>query len=152
MTLRLRAELAAPLIFGLADGCMSLLGVVLYLLHNEGLIFPAAVMGGISAAVSMAGGEWMSDSDNGFGTAIVMGLATGAGAILPAVPFAFARGAAALTASVVICLMIGCVVGVMRGHASEKHGMAFQVGLTLLLLAAIFGVVLACTLVVPNPG
>jgi VIT1/CCC1 family predicted Fe2+/Mn2+ transporter len=139
-------------VFGLADGTMSMLGVLLYLLHHQNLIFPAALMGGISAAVSMAGGEWLSDSDNGFGASAVMGLATGAGAILPAVPFALARGATALTATVVICLLIGVVVGGMRGQAGRRHSKVFEMAVTLGLLAVIFGVVLVCSVLVPNPG
>jgi VIT1/CCC1 family predicted Fe2+/Mn2+ transporter len=147
-----RSPLLRPAIFGLADGCMSMLGVLLYLLHHQNLIFPAALMGGISAAVSMAGGEWMSDSDNGFFPSAVMGLATGAGGILPAVPFALARGPLALTGTVVICLLIAGAVGAMRGRVSTKHGAVFEMAVTLLLLAAIFGIVLFCSVIVPNPG
>jgi VIT1/CCC1 family predicted Fe2+/Mn2+ transporter len=145
-------DLLRPAIFGLADGCMSLLGVVLYLLHDQRLIFPAALMGGISAAVSMAGGEYLSDSGSGPGASLVMGLATGAGAVAPAVPFAFTTGAAALAAMVVISVATGVTVGVLRGKASARHGTAFEVAVTLATLAGIFGVVLACALVVPNPG
>lgn len=129
-----------------------MLGVLLYLLHHQNLIFPAALMGGISAAVSMAGGEWLSDSDNGLGASAVMGLATGAGAILPAIPFALARGPLALTATVCICLLIGIVVGVMRGQAGARHSKVFEMAVTLGLLAVIFGVVLVCSVLVPNPG
>jgi VIT1/CCC1 family predicted Fe2+/Mn2+ transporter len=131
---------------------MSLLGVILYLLHDQRLIFPAALMGGISAAVSMAGGEYMSDSENGIGPSAVMGLATGAGSILPAVPFAFTRGPAALGAMIAVSLLIGVTVGVMRSQASTKHSLRFQLLVTLLMLAGIFGIVLVCSLVVPNPG
>jgi VIT1/CCC1 family predicted Fe2+/Mn2+ transporter len=142
---------AAATIFGLSDGCMSMLGVLLYLLHDQGAIFPAALMGGISAAVSMAGGEWMSDSDNGLGAASIMGLATGAGAILPAVPFAFARGAAAISGTVAVCIVIGVTVGIMRSRGSS-HSRGFELAVTFAMLAGIFGIVLACALVVPVPG
>lgn len=144
--------LLRPVIFGLADGCMSLLGVILYLLHNQALIFPAALMGGISAAVSMAGGEWLSDSASGFGASVAMGAATGTGAILPAIPFAFARGPLAISLTVGVCLAIAGIVGTMRGHSSREHGFWFNVAVTYLLLGVIFGVVLACSLIVPNPG
>lgn len=147
-----RPSLLRPAIFGLADGCMSLLGVILYLLHHQELIFPAALMGGISAAVSMAGGEWMSDSDNGFLPSAVMGLATGTGAILPAIPFAFVRGSVAVLASVLICALVAVVVGAMRGRASRKHSAGFQMAVTFALFGVIFAVVLVCSLIVPNPG
>jgi len=71
---------------------MSLLGVVLYLMGHQSIIFPAALCGGISSALSMAGGEWLSDSENGLGASCVMGAATGLGAILPAVPYALWKG------------------------------------------------------------
>lgn len=148
----MKPALLRPAIFGLADGCMSLLGVVLYLLHDPRLIFPAALAGGISSAVSMAGGEWMSDSENGFAPSAVMGLATGTGAILPAIPFAFARGPLALGCSIAVCMGIGVVVGTMRGNASTSHSFRFEMAVTFALLALIFGVVLVCSLVLPNPG
>jgi VIT1/CCC1 family predicted Fe2+/Mn2+ transporter len=147
-----RPGLLRPAVFGLADGTMSMLGVLLYLLHHQNLIFPAALMGGISAAVSMAGGEWLSDSDNGLGASAVMGLSTGAGAILPAVPFALARGVLALTGTIVISLLIGVVVGAMRGASDDGHSKAFNMFVTLALLGLIFGVVLVCSVLVPNPG
>ena len=37
------APLFRPAIFGLGDGCMSIVGVVLYLLGDQRLIFPAAL-------------------------------------------------------------------------------------------------------------
>lgn len=146
------SPLLRPVIFGLADGSMSLLGVLLYLLHDQALIFPAALMGGVSAAVSMAGGEWLSDSDNGLGASVVMGLATGAGAILPAVPFTVARGAPAIGLTVGVCLVIAAIVGIMRGRSSQRHALWFEVAITFALLGVIFGVVLGCALIVPNPG
>src|ERR1035441_1101152 len=47
-----RGKLARPAVFGLADGLMSMLGVVLFLLGHRSLIFPAALSGGISSALS----------------------------------------------------------------------------------------------------
>ena len=141
-----RAALAKPAIFGLADGMMSLLGVVLYLLGHQGLIFPAALSGGISSALSMAGGEWLSDSENGLGASCVMGGATGLGAILPALPYAFWTGPAAVAQSVVICCLIGVAVACLR----PNRGLGMALVETFGILAAIFLVVLACGLVLPG--
>lgn len=141
-----RRTLAAPAVLGLADGMMSLLGVVLYLMGHQGLIFPAALSGGISSALSMAGGEWLSESENGPGASLVMGAATGTGAVLPALPYAFSAGPAAVAQSVIICVLIGVVVATLRPNR--------RLGLALLetfgVLAAIFAVVLACGLVLPG--
>lgn len=134
------------MIFGLADGMMSLLGVILYLLGHQALIFPAALSGGISSAMSMAAGEWLSDSENGLGTSCVMGAATGTGAVLPAIPYAVTSGAVALTCSVIICVLIGVAVALMRARRSVPLALAE----TFAILLAIFGVVLLCGLFLPG--
>lgn len=125
---------------------MSLLGVVLYLLGHRALIFPAAVSGGISSALSMAGGQWLSDSGNGFRAALVMGAATGAGAVLPALPYAFTTGPAAVASSVVICTGIGLTVAFLRPH----RGIGLALLETFGVLAAIFLAVFACGLFLPG--
>jgi VIT1/CCC1 family predicted Fe2+/Mn2+ transporter len=141
-----------PAIFGLGDGCMSIVGVVLYLLGDQRLIFPAALSGAISAALSMAGNEYLSDSDNGLWPSAVMGLATAAGGIAPAIPFLFTRGALALAWMGVVCLLIGIVVGVMRAQACARHGFWTELGGTLGIFALIFAAVLAVSLALPAPG
>jgi VIT1/CCC1 family predicted Fe2+/Mn2+ transporter len=131
---------------GLADGLMSMLGVVLYLTGHPSLIFPAALSGGISSALSMAGSEWLSDSGNGLGGACVMGLATGIGAVAPAVPYALTRGAPAIAASVVVCVAIGVLVAALRPNRGFDLALAETFG----VLIAIFAAVLACGLFLPG--
>lgn len=142
----MKQRLLKPAIFGLSDGMMSLLGVVLYLLGHQDLIFPAAVSGAISSALSMAGGEWLSESDSGLRASCVMGAATGLGGVLPALPFAFASGRVALGFMVVICLGIGALVALMRGGRSRGRAFA-ETGA---VLAAIFLAVLLCGLFLPG--
>jgi len=141
-----RGKLARPAIFGLADGTMSLLGVILYLMGHQSLIFPAALSGGISSALSMAGGEWLSDSENGLAASCVMGGATGLGAILPALPYAVVTGPAAVALSVMICVLIGAVVSLLR----PNRGLGMAMVETFGVLLAIFGVVLVCGLFLPG--
>jgi VIT1/CCC1 family predicted Fe2+/Mn2+ transporter len=140
-----RGKLVSPAVFGLADGMMSLLGVVLFLLGHRNLIFPAALSGGISSALSMAGGEWLCDSANGLGASAVMGLATGLGAILPAVPYAVITGPVAIAASVVICVLIAAAVSFLR-----PARLPVAAAQTFGILGAIFAVVLALGLVLPG--
>ena len=137
---------ARPAVFGLADGMMSLLGVVLYLLGHQNLIFPAALSGGISSALSMAGGEWLSDSENGLAASCVMGGATGLGAILPALPYAVVTGPAAVASSIVICVLIGFTVSVLR----PNRGLGMAMVETFGVLLAIFAAVLLCGLILPG--
>jgi VIT1/CCC1 family predicted Fe2+/Mn2+ transporter len=131
---------------------MSLLGVLLYLLGHQELIFYTALGGAIGSALSMAGGEYMSDSDNGLFPSIVMGLATGIGGIVPALPFAFFRGTWALVLMGAICVLIGLVVGVMRARTCKKHSFQEEIAGTFLILGAIFAVVITCAMVFPSPG
>jgi VIT1/CCC1 family predicted Fe2+/Mn2+ transporter len=146
------AALFRPAIFGLADGCMSLLGVILYL--HAGLasvVFLSALMGGISSAISMAGSEFMSD-DGKVMPSVVMGVATGAGGILPAIPYALTSGRLALVLCSAIVLLIGALVAILRVKTSTAHGWLYTAVVTFAILGAIFGVVLACTLIFPSPG
>lgn len=145
-----RRRLARPAIFGSFDGTASLLGVILYLLlsHHDALIFPTACSGAISSAVSMGGGEWLSDSDNGLAASAVMAVATFAGALAPAVPFAFASGAAAVAESAVICLCIALAVSAMRANRSLPMALTETLG----ILLAVAAVVVACGLVLPGGG
>jgi VIT1/CCC1 family predicted Fe2+/Mn2+ transporter len=131
---------------GLADGTMSLLGVVLYLLGHQSLIFPAALSGGISSALSMAGSEWLSDSENGLAASAMMGAATGLGAILPALPYAVETGPAAVASSIVICGLIGFIVSLLR----PNRGLGMALVETFGILLVIFGVVLALGLILPG--
>jgi VIT1/CCC1 family predicted Fe2+/Mn2+ transporter len=131
---------------GLADGMCSLLGVILYLLGHQALIFPAALSGAISSALSMAGSEWLSDSSRGLAASCVMGGATGLGAILPALPYAIAPGPAAVASSIVICVLIGVAVSCLR----PNRGLGMAMVETFGVLLAIFGVVLALGLILPG--
>lgn len=143
---RRTGSLARPAIFGLSDGMASMLGVVLYLTGHQSLIFPAALSGGISSALSMAGSEWLSDSENGPGASCVMGAATGLGAILPAIPYAFGTGSAAVAESLVICVLIGITVAALR----PLRGLGMALAETFGILAAIVAVVLVCGLFLPG--
>jgi VIT1/CCC1 family predicted Fe2+/Mn2+ transporter len=145
------AAIARSAVFGLADGMMSLLGVVLYLLGHQSLIFPAALSGGISSALSMAGGEWLSDSDSSINTSCAMGAATGAGAIIPAIPYAVAKGPIAVATSVTICVLIGLAVALLRVQSREPDTTVWPViAITFGMLGAIFVVVLVCGLFLPG--
>jgi hypothetical protein len=139
-----KASLARPAVFGSFDGTSSLLGVLVYLLvTHPKLIFPTALCGAISSAVSMGGGEWLSDSSNGFGASMVMGGATFAGAVLPAAPFAFGGGWLAITASAVIIVAIHVAVAFLRPNRSrwlaltETFGL-FAVNMATILVCGLF--------------
>lgn len=144
---RLRSNLIKPAIFGAFDGTASLLGVVIYLLlTHPALIFPAAASGSVSHAISMGGGEFLSDSDSGLAASTVMVASTFAGAVLPAVPFAFGTGPAAIAVCAVIITCIGVVVSWMRPNRSRALALAETFALIVLVAA----VVVICGIFLPG--
>lgn len=133
-----------PVIFGLCDGAMSILGVVFYAAGHAGEVFPVALSGGLTAAVSMAGGQWLSDSDTGPLAAVAMGAATLAGSVLPAIPYAFTRTPAAPVLSVALCGLVAYVVARLRPHRQHPHLETFGI------LTVILAVSVACLLILPG--
>ena len=143
----MKRSLARPAVFGAFDGTASLLGVVVYLLvTHPALIFPAALSGAISSALSMGAGEWLSDNDSGPAAAAVTGAATFTGALLPAVPFAFSTGPAAVAECGVICVMLAVAVAAMRPVRSLPLALAETLG----LMTAIFAATVLCGLFLPG--
>ena len=135
---------ARPVIFGLADGSMSILGVVFYASGHSGLVFPVAFSGGVSAACSMAGGEWLSESKNGPAASAAMGLATLVGSLLPAFPYLFLRHWQAPALSVVMLLAVALAVGRLRRGQNYPYAGTFAV------LAVVLAASIACALLIPG--
>ena len=135
---------ARPVIFGLSDGSMSILGVVFYASGHGSLVFPVAFSGGVSAACSMAGGEWLSESRNGLGASAAMGLATLAGSLLPAFPYLFLRHWEAPALSVVMLIAVAFVVGRLRRGQNYPYTGTFAV------LGVVLAASVACALLIPG--
>lgn len=135
-----------PVIFGLCDGAMSILGVVFYAAGHSSAVFPLALSGGLTAAASMAGGEWLSESGNGPAAAIAMGGATLAGSVIPAVPYAFALGRAAPVLSVALCGLVALLVARLREHRTHPYLETFGI------LAVVLALSLLCLIVLPGGG
>ena len=126
------------------DGTASYLGIIVYLASTHpALIVPTALVGAIGSGISMGGGEWLSDSDNGFGASLVMAGATFLGALLPALPFALWHGPVAAAESVIICVCIGITVSLLR----PKRGLGLALAETFGIMLAVLGVVLLLGLV-----
>jgi VIT1/CCC1 family predicted Fe2+/Mn2+ transporter len=148
----MRPSLIKPAVMGLGDGCMSLVGVLLYVLGDARLIVPVAISGAVSNALSMAGNEYLSDSDSGLWPSAVMGAATATGAFLPALPFLFTSGTAALVLMASLALCVGIVIGWMRGKTCERHSMLQEMLGTLAIFALIAGIVLGVSALMPSPA
>jgi hypothetical protein len=107
-------------IMGLADGLTTGIGLVLGMTvtHQPGAaIWAAGLSGGLAAFPGMASGRWQSEHD-GLLPAAVCGLATTAGSVLVAVPYALAGGLAALSAAFAAAAVLCAVVAWIR----PQHG------------------------------
>jgi hypothetical protein len=130
---------------GLADGTTAGIGLslALYTARQPHLaVWLAGLSGGLAAFPGMASGRYQSDPDDGIGGAVVCGLATTAGSVLVALPFAVAAGSAALAASGAVTLVLCAVVAVIRPDTGWK-AWALSYGIT----AAAAGLCLAAGLV-----
>lgn len=104
-----------PAIFGTFDGIVTVLGVVCTLLHHPDQMFPVGCSVAAAGAVSMAGGEWLSDSDNGFLSSAVIGITSGVGTLLPVLPYAFTTAPhVSMVLSISVYVVVGLVIASFR--------------------------------------
>jgi VIT1/CCC1 family predicted Fe2+/Mn2+ transporter len=130
-----------PAIFGLADGAMSIVGVILYASGHSTLVFPIALSGGLSAAMSMAGSQWLSQERTSSIQNLAMGAATLAGSIAPALPYLFLHGWHAPAVSIGVLVMIGFAVAHMRkANRKHPHLETFAVLAAILVVSVLFSV------------
>lgn len=141
-----RASLARPVIFGIGDGMVSLLGTVWYLSGHPAFVLPAAISGGVTSAVSMAGFDALSDSTRSVAESCTLGAATGLGCMLPALPFGIFHGPAAVAASAVICVALAVVIALIRPNRGKALSLVEVLG----VVALAFGAVVACGLALPG--
>lgn len=142
----MKASLIRPVVFGVGDGMVSLLGTVWYLSGHPALVLPAAISGGITSAVSMAGFDALSDSDRAVAESCMLGAATGVGCTLPAIPYALAHGPAAVAMSVVICTALAVLIALIRPNRGKVLSLAEVLG----VVAVAFGAVIMCGIFLPG--
>lgn len=107
----------APAIFGAADGLTLAMGLVtgLTLAHQPpAAIWSAALSGGLAELPGMASGQYQSTPEDGKLAALICGLASVAGAVLPAVPYLVACGAVALAASITVAIVVCSLIAWLR--------------------------------------
>jgi VIT1/CCC1 family predicted Fe2+/Mn2+ transporter len=106
-------------IFGSFDGMTSTLGVIAGLLAtgaSASKILAAAIGIAVAATIGMGAGQYLSDGQRNLRLAVVMGLATLVGSVLPAIPFIFGASNACILASIAITLAAAGVIGHYRGY------------------------------------
>ena len=138
-------------VFGAFDGVVTVLGVLFALAGHPHQLVAASVGLAVSGAVSMGGGEWLSDSEHGLGAAVVIGATTGVGTLVPVAPYAVWRGAVAAVCSAVLCLAVAGLIAWLkttgaaglsaRRAAVRTYGLLFTAGLATLVCARLTGAV-----------
>lgn len=133
--------------FGASDGLMSILGILLFIAaRSPSLAFLAALMGAVSAAYSMAAGEFLGQQETNWPAVPVMAAATFAGTVTPAVPYLWCSGWAALGQSAAACLLVALAIGHLRTWRRHRYLETVSViGLGVALTVA-------CNLLVPGGG
>jgi VIT1/CCC1 family predicted Fe2+/Mn2+ transporter len=147
-----RAAFLAPAVFGSFDGATSVVGVLLTLTGHPAQILPTAFGLAVAGGVGMAAGQWLSaDADAGPADALVIGAATAAGTVLPALPYALLAGWAAITASAVVLTVLGAVITAVRAHDPSRTW-ARAAAETYGVLLAVCAAVAVCTLATGATG
>lgn len=124
-----------PAVFGAFDGVTCLLGVVFPLLSDPHLVLRTAIGVGLAEMVGMAAGEWQSESENGLGTSLIIGAASGGGAITPAIPFGLLPAGPARWVSLGLLLAITALIALLRAE-KRGHRRAFTESFTILAIVA----------------
>ena len=142
-----RRALIAPAVFGSFDGATSVVGVLLTLTGHPGQILPTALGLAVAGGVGMAAGSWLStDTEAGPREAAVIGAATAAGTLLPALPYLLWAGAAATACSGLLLILLGAAITAVRARdrslgraAVETYGVLVAVSAAVTLAALATG-------------
>lgn len=105
-------------IFGGGDGLSSAIGLIAALaISGAATLLTAAIALAVGAAVSMGLNEWLADPQSRVHRAAVMGAATLAGSIAPAVPYVALGGLGAAVACAAVTVGCGSVIAELRPGA-----------------------------------
>jgi hypothetical protein len=132
-----------PAIFGAFDGVVTVLGAVFSLTHDRHALILSGVGLAASGAVSMGAGEYLSDSDAGLGASAVIGLTTGAGTLLPVVPYMADMPLATFT-SITLCLFVAVGISWVKSRTDRGTTLLRAAAQTLGILGLATAFILLC--------
>jgi VIT1/CCC1 family predicted Fe2+/Mn2+ transporter len=139
------SKLISTAVFGSFDGMTSAMGVILALLATPHALLLGALGIGIAAITGMGLGEWQSDSSEGWKPPLVMAIASGAGVLIPVIPFLFIAGWPAVTISAVIIVIATAFIAKVRVSPERSYWKAAKESFTILGITAL-AVWLGCKL------
>jgi len=108
-------------IMGGADGLTLALGLIVSLSGQPHAVVKAALGAGLAELVGMAAGAWLSDGSGGIWPPVANGGAAFVACFIPALPYLFLTGWAALIASVALVVGVAAVIAWLR---PEKGALA----------------------------
>lgn len=127
------SETTTTAIFGASDGLVATMALILATMgHGRKVVLAAAIGLLIAEGFGMAASQYLSDPKRDLRLAFIMGVATSVAIIVPALPWTFSAGAAAVTASCVIGLVFASLIAYARpgGLRSwiQTYGVLISVG------------------------
>lgn len=87
---------------------------------HPGAIWTGALSAGLAELAGMFSGQLQSAPEDGVLAAVVCGIASLLGAVLPAAPYIFLAGLPALIAAVAVVCLLCAVVAVVRPQSGPK--------------------------------
>jgi hypothetical protein len=126
----------SAMVLGAADGAILVLGLVAGMIiarQGRGGIWHAALSDGLAELVGMAGPMWLANGRRA-APALACGIASAAGAIIPALPFLAWAGTAAVAVSLALTAAEAGVIAWLR---PERGALAVAQTYGLLVLGAL---------------
>lgn len=134
-------------IFGMFDGLTSAVGVVAAGVVAGDLkqLITFALGLTIASALSMGAGEWLSDTDRNIHRASVMGLATGVGSFLLAIPFLFTHGPLASVGAVLLSIVALVIIAKAKGGSVRNYVETFTIFVVTAVVTIVAALLLGAT-------
>lgn len=128
-------EVRRQAVFGGADGVTLVVGLIFSLGAVEPhAVVRAALGAGLAELVGMTAGQWLSDSEAGFGAALANGGAAFLACLVPALPYLATSNVIALAASLVLVVAVAGLIALLR---PEKGTLAVVQTYGVLAIAAL---------------
>jgi hypothetical protein len=127
-------------IFGASDGLVATMALILATMsHGRKVVLAAAIGLLIAEGFGMAASQYLSDAKRDLRLALIMGVATSLAIVLPAIPWSFTAGAAAVMASCAIGLVLAGVIAYLRPGGWTEWVQTYGVLLSVGAIATIAG-------------
>lgn len=115
-------EQASPAVFGVFDGMVSVIGVILGLLATADThtILAGAIGLAAASAASMGAGEYLGDVKHSWRNAGIMGFATLVGTLVPIIPFLFLPKVHAVIGASIFTIVAACWIAEKRSKYEPR--------------------------------